>query len=108
LLQKLIPTLSFVDRDMFMRYLGGGVGHYQVSVPDVAADDGPELGSDGELAPPGGDSESNSDSSDDSSEDDIDNEGQDSNNADAEVTLGPEDGEDGMVDLTEEFGYAAL
>ncbi|KAJ7858960.1 hypothetical protein B0H14DRAFT_3447001 [Mycena olivaceomarginata] len=24
----------FVDRDMFMRYLGGGVGHYQVNVPD--------------------------------------------------------------------------
>ncbi|KAJ7364427.1 hypothetical protein DFH08DRAFT_731010 [Mycena albidolilacea] len=102
----------FVDRDMFMRYLGGGVGHYQVPVPDVAADDGSELGSDGELAPPGDDSESNSDSSDDSSDDSseehIDAEGQDSNDADAEVTLGPEDGEDGMVDLTEEFGYAAL
>jgi hypothetical protein len=97
---------------MFMRYLGGGVGHYQVPVPDVAADDGPELGSDGELAPLGDDSESNSDSSDDSSDDSseehIDAEGQDSNDADAEVTLGPEDGEDGMVDLTEEFGYAAL
>lgn len=25
---------SFVDRDMFMRYLGGGVGRYKVPVPD--------------------------------------------------------------------------
>ncbi|KAJ7017029.1 hypothetical protein C8F04DRAFT_980188, partial [Mycena alexandri] len=24
----------FVDRDMFMRYLGGGVGHYQVTLPE--------------------------------------------------------------------------
>ncbi|KAJ7827319.1 hypothetical protein B0H13DRAFT_2373887 [Mycena leptocephala] len=31
---------SFVDRDMFMRYLGGGVGHYRVPVPDDAAEDG--------------------------------------------------------------------
>ncbi|KAJ7697053.1 hypothetical protein B0H17DRAFT_1197774 [Mycena rosella] len=29
----------FVDRDMFMRYLGGGVGHYQVQVPDNEGSD---------------------------------------------------------------------
>jgi hypothetical protein len=26
-------TISFADRDMFMRYLGGGVGRYQVDIP---------------------------------------------------------------------------
>ena len=25
---------SFVDRDMYMRYAGGGVGHYKINVND--------------------------------------------------------------------------
>ncbi|KAG6881382.1 hypothetical protein C0992_001205, partial [Termitomyces sp. T32_za158] len=27
------PIISFVDRDMYMRYVGGGVGHYRVKLP---------------------------------------------------------------------------
>jgi hypothetical protein len=93
---------------MFMRYLGGGVGHYQVNVPD-AADDEPEppdedLLSTSTLAANNSDSE---DESSDGEEEDIQNE-LESNDADDEIALGLEDGEDGMEDLTEDLGYAAL
>lgn len=32
----------FVDRDMYMRYHGGGIGHYKVEVMDIAGVGGPE------------------------------------------------------------------
>jgi hypothetical protein len=90
---------------MFMRYLGGGVGHYQVNVPDVASDE-PEP-PDEDLGPLAGDSADSEEESSDEGEEDIQDEPE-SNDADDEIALGPEDGEDGMEDLTEDLGYAAL
>lgn len=98
-----------------MRYLGGGVGHYQVKVPDVA-DDEPEPPDEEIIAPSvpvhradanegsKSDSESDSDSSEEEDEAPEYNDGDDEHGD----TLGPEDGEDGMEDIIEDLGYAAL
>ncbi|KAF9501551.1 hypothetical protein BDN71DRAFT_1426649 [Pleurotus eryngii] len=40
----------FVDRDMFMQYLGGGVGHYKIDIAHVA-DTGPEDDADADSNP---------------------------------------------------------
>ncbi|KAJ6449292.1 hypothetical protein C8R45DRAFT_947508 [Mycena sanguinolenta] len=105
-------TTTFVDRDMLMRYLGGGVGHYKVAVPD-AEDDQPALPEEEpEVTPDGPEDGEKSDGESDDDIDDDDEEDEDGepelNDAEVEDGLGPEDGEDGMEDLTDEFGYAAL
>lgn len=33
-----LTFVSFVDRDMYMRYRGGGVGHYRVELPEDLAE----------------------------------------------------------------------
>ncbi|KAF7291080.1 hypothetical protein MKEN_01491700 [Mycena kentingensis (nom. inval.)] len=110
----------FVDRDMIMRYLGGGVGHsYQIVVPDPEPDEAnyqeeesdeedqpqPDIGSresaegpedlDLDLADDDDDDAEIDDheGSDSDTEDDGD-EGEESGDEGEEECLGPEDGED--------------
>ncbi|KAJ7712525.1 hypothetical protein B0H14DRAFT_679246, partial [Mycena olivaceomarginata] len=117
----------FVDRDMFMRYFGGGVGHYQVKVPQPDADE-PELSDDEDAEPSEGpvpeapepEPESEDDEDDPSAlEDDIpvdsDEEEDDEDESDGEegegageLELGPEDSEDGGDDLAAQLGYDEL
>ncbi|VDC05049.1 unnamed protein product [Peniophora sp. CBMAI 1063] len=99
----------FVDRDMFMRYTGLGVGHnYRTTLPEGeldGAEDGSELDRDEEddavaivasADAPAGDhghsDESDSDGSVD--EDDEDGDGEQDGPDDIGLDLGPEDGED--------------
>ncbi|KAF7359835.1 hypothetical protein MVEN_00708900 [Mycena venus] len=126
----------FVDRDMFMRYLGGGVGHYQVPVPDEdpeeirTYDEEPE----GE-APPGGEDMEDTPNADaplpsplaDGLDDDDDEDSggeEDEEEAPAngrrdfdeeeeeeeeeEPQFGPEDGENNIDDLAVQMGYDDL
>ncbi|KAJ7330330.1 hypothetical protein DFH08DRAFT_926009 [Mycena albidolilacea] len=117
----------FVDRDMFMRYFGGGVGHYQVKVPQPEADE-PELSDDEDPEPsegpvpeaPKSDPESEDDLDDlsaleDNIPDDSDEEEDDEDESDGEegegageLELGPEDGEDGGDDLAAQLRYDEL
>ncbi|KAJ7792617.1 hypothetical protein B0H14DRAFT_3499017 [Mycena olivaceomarginata] len=100
----------FVDRDMFMQYLGGGVGHYKVHVPDVEEDkpDVPDEMAPHPLGASAGDADkSESEDKSEDEEDDMDDEPE-SNQADEELMLGLEDGEDSIEDVTEDLGYAAL
>ncbi|KAJ7247385.1 hypothetical protein B0H12DRAFT_1211224 [Mycena haematopus] len=47
----------FVDRDMYMRYIGGGVGHYQIPIPaeeePAPPDDEDDVDSESEATTPG-------------------------------------------------------
>jgi hypothetical protein len=94
---------------MFMRYLGGGVGHYKVHVPD-AEEDEPDV-PDEVLHPleasAGDEDKSDGEDSDVSGEEEDEGEPE-SKEANEETMLGPEDGEDMMEDLTDDLGYAAL
>ncbi|KAF7293110.1 hypothetical protein MKEN_01468100 [Mycena kentingensis (nom. inval.)] len=91
----------FVDRDMIMRYLGGGVGHsYQIVVPDPEPDEAnyqeEESDEEDQPQPDIGSRESAEDDhegSDSDTEDDGD-EGEESGDEGEEECLGPEDGED--------------
>ncbi|KAJ7101024.1 hypothetical protein C8R43DRAFT_1048129 [Mycena crocata] len=111
----------FVDRDMLMRYLGGGVGHYQVDVPDEDAD-GPDLPDDEDPDLPdwpapeedsdAGDSDSEEEEEDDEPEQDGDGgdedeeeESEEEDGPEGGVEFGPEDGEDGDA---EDMGYDEL
>ncbi|KAF7349533.1 hypothetical protein MSAN_01743700 [Mycena sanguinolenta] len=123
----------FVDRDMYMRYIGGGVGHYQVPIPpeeDLAlrSDSDDE---DPEPTPPGSPSpvpspprtpeprpesalsdHSNSSKSEDDpeasdSEPEDDDEEPEDDDDDEEPNIGPEDGTGEMEDEVDE-GYAPL
>jgi hypothetical protein len=120
---------SFVDRDMFMRYFGGGVGHYQVSVPDADADE-PGLPDDDEDVAGGAsdlpanepeetdldsdeekeeEEEEEEEEDDDEEEDEIEDEEEDEDSEkNEEEEFGPDDGEDGVDDLTAQFGYDEL
>ncbi|KAJ6457005.1 hypothetical protein C8R47DRAFT_1248481 [Mycena vitilis] len=121
----------FVDRDMFMRYLGGGVGHYQVPVPDeIPEDDDLEPEEDEEEDEPAtanqeqrnpadsdDDNEGSGDDEDqeepqkqDSGDEDSDEEGDPwVEDLDDDGDLGPEDGE-GVADdsAAAEYGYDEL
>ncbi|KAJ7443801.1 hypothetical protein FB451DRAFT_1568533 [Mycena latifolia] len=120
----------FVDRDMFMRYFGGGVGHYQVKVPDEDADE-PELSESDDEEPdpnqvqdpqPDPDLDGDSDGGDEQEEeeedtgnievDSDDEEEEEDDSSDSEEDeggeFGPEDGEDGGDDLTTQLGYDEL
>jgi len=102
LLYLLITSLlvSFVDRDMFMRHIGGGVGHSVINLKkgtggedsmDVDADHDHEAAAEGDE---------DIDYEDDLDEDDLDEENDDSEEEgndpedDDEDEFGPEDGED--------------
>ncbi|KAJ6523907.1 hypothetical protein DFH09DRAFT_1372332 [Mycena vulgaris] len=116
----------FVDRDMFMRYLGGRVGHFEVKVPDKEPDE-PELPNDeepdltqvlpAEVVVPDPDSDPDSDSEDDepdtkegSDDDPDDEEEEEEEDPDEEEVgdFGPEGGEDGADDLAAQLGYDEL
>ncbi|KAF8172248.1 hypothetical protein K438DRAFT_1940544 [Mycena galopus ATCC 62051] len=120
----------FVDRDMYMRYLGGGVGHYQVPIPleedpapaeeEEEDEEGPEWQDIEEVhqppvTPPGTppNDEPASPVSDSDSESHDSNESEDSPKLpdgeydEEEPDLGVEDGEGEMEDEVEE-GYAPL
>ncbi|KAJ7777634.1 hypothetical protein DFH07DRAFT_976756 [Mycena maculata] len=122
----------FVDCDMYMRYVGGGVGHYQVEIPEeeqppVASEEDEDEGIDSPIpeSPPTapGNAEplpdrprsqnsdkSRSDSSSSSAgSDSSDSEGDDSeeDKEDSDLDLGPEDG-DGCLEEEVEEGYAPL
>jgi hypothetical protein len=90
---------------MYMRYAGGGVGHYRVTLLDTPAD-------------------ANETSQEDFAMDDIehilddniddhrsDSEGEEEDELEEnpdEDDLGPEDGEGGFLDAEDDEGYAAL
>ncbi|KAJ7174906.1 hypothetical protein C8R46DRAFT_1161271 [Mycena filopes] len=117
----------FVDRDMFMRYLGGGVRHYRVPMPHNAAADentndaGDESGDEGEDADPAVEEEVSlldqfhGEEEDEDEEPELPQEEEDSeeegdpwseNEEEEEEDLGPEDGEGGLEAPTPaEFGY---
>ncbi|KAJ7744585.1 hypothetical protein B0H16DRAFT_1727153 [Mycena metata] len=115
-------TTQLVYRDMFMCYLGGSVGHYQVAVPDPDADQ-PELPDDDmgldstvvldpeeEMDEDDDDDEGSDDEGfdEDSNEDDEseeEDEDESDGEEDEELDLGPEDGEEGGDDLMLRLGY---
>ncbi|GBE88462.1 hypothetical protein SCP_1302770 [Sparassis crispa] len=127
-----LHRVGFVDRDMFMRYLGGGVGHKGtgITLPTV----GDEMDIDDDESD---DDKSDDDESDDDkqsvdclvqdedegqigqeeddysyrdSDDDEDEQGTGGEGSDHEEVeeLGPEDGEDGEEDEYGDEGYAPL
>jgi hypothetical protein len=123
----------FVDRDMYMRYAGGGVGHYRVTLTDTPANaNGTQedlaVDDDVTVSPPrltnleleehiivaeaAGHEEVKEAEPllDDNIEDhcsDSDREEEDEENPD-EDDLGAEDAEGGFLDAEDEEGYAAL
>ncbi|KAJ6535168.1 hypothetical protein B0H19DRAFT_1383368 [Mycena capillaripes] len=106
-----LTPASFVDRYMFMHYLGGGVGiTRRMSQRHTTISLNCPTKSLARLTPAKGGDSSDSDSEDESSEeeqDKIDVEPE-SNDADDEIMLGPEAGEDGMQDPTGDLGYTEL
>lgn len=113
---------SWVDRDMFMRYLGGGIGHVGQESRWAAHDDGDNMDIDDddeiEVDPieastestanskqdNSDDSESESDSdSNDSSADDSDSSGDDS-----DMDPDSDDGDDSNEEDEDEDGYGSL
>jgi hypothetical protein len=101
---------SFVDRDMFMRFLGGGVGHQTaqrqgMGVDDMDIDDtGAEIEEDfihddrnlsqGEDSDGEEEEDDNEDNEDEGDDEDEDNEEDEGDDEDSDGDLGPEDGED--------------
>lgn len=86
-------VLSFVDRDMFMRYHGGGIGHYKVRFHDdehAERDPGTE--------DPIPDDDQPNDTVDEESGSDSDEESEDSE---------LEDNEEDWVDEEDALGYSA-
>jgi len=125
----------FADRDMFMRYLGGGVGHYQVPVPDNEETEEDELPEDDDeddepIGAPEPPVRPDDDDDDDSDEEDLPEEvaddevrGSDEEDEDSddegdpwdeeeeadEDNLGPEDGEDALDESSAAvYGYDDL
>ncbi|KAJ3771938.1 hypothetical protein FB446DRAFT_789170 [Lentinula raphanica] len=93
----------FVDRDMFMRHAGGGVGHADSVVADTESFVGDQLddeGNDRNVSMRSSNTGSTSEDSDDTDEDT----GDDAiANSDFSDDLGPDDGED----LYEDYGYGS-
>ena len=101
---------SFVDRDMFMRFLGGGVSHQTaqqqgMGVDDMDIDDtGAEIEEDfvrddrnlsqGEDSDGEEEEDDNEDNEDEGDDEDEDNEEDEGDDEDSDGDLGPEDGED--------------
>ena len=85
---------SFVNRDMFVHFLRGGVGHQTLQQQSIGADDMDIDDTDAEITEDGDDEDSEDESEGD---DDDDDEGDDEDEGDGEDNdgdLGPEDGED--------------
>ncbi|KAJ3967715.1 hypothetical protein EV361DRAFT_1007123, partial [Lentinula raphanica] len=90
----------FVDRDMFMRHAGGGVGHARfVAADDSSSDDALDNEEEGgESVPPAGNPDSDDDDASDFNDDNLD---EDEHEDKSDDELGPDDGED----LYEDDGY---
>ncbi|KAG5649593.1 hypothetical protein H0H81_002918 [Sphagnurus paluster] len=107
---NLLNLNSFVDRDMYMRYAGGGVGHYRMKLPEEPTDM-VENEVDIQIEPPAvsekasPDSDSESEPGSDSDSEDSDDDGLEDGHGE---DLGPEDGEGGVYDAEDENGYAPL
>jgi len=95
----------FVDRDMFMRHVGGGVGHcsdprVETYEDDVSEDDDMDISNDTSVPIPDhediqDDEQVEGNCSNDEDEEDEENEGQEQQSEnDDDDDLGPEDGED--------------
>jgi hypothetical protein len=117
----------FVDRDMYMRYAGGGVGHYKVTPSDTPANANQTLqedfAMDDDIGPSRSiftttnleragredvrEAEHILDDNIDDPHSDRESEEEDEENLD-EDDLGAEDGEGGYLDAEDEEGYAAL
>ena len=107
----LTNVASFVDRDMYIRYVGGGIGHYHVdtssdpheasepvendSFPSSAPIEDSDSEDEGDPYSSGPESEQ---SDDDGDRDDFY----------GDDLLGPEDGEGEFFDEEDEAGYGAL
>jgi hypothetical protein len=101
----------FVDRDMYMRYAGGGVGHYRVTLldsPADASDTREDFAMDEEVE----EAEHILDDSiveDHSSDSEAASEEEEEDNPDEDLDdLGAEDGEEGFADAEDDEGYAVL
>ena len=90
---------SFVDRDMFMRYIGGGVGHQDViEVPRDEANENDIVGADYQ-----GSDREGSDSENDSSDGD-DDESSDGNSSNEDIEEWDPDDEDMGMDIDDDYG----
>jgi hypothetical protein len=100
LTDHLADSCSFVDRDMLMRHIGGGVGHHDARTEEEYEDEDDEqmgaAGEDGLLPNACGDEDAAAEESD--SDDAGSGEGEDELGSDGSDDLGPEDGEDGEQD----------
>lgn len=108
---------------MYMRYVGGGIGHYQVPIPEEPPVPIPDDEEDTHSTPittpsssripsrapssAGSNSSLDPDSGTDSQDSDADGDGDAAPGDDDDDDLGPEDG-DGFMDDEVEEGYAAL
>ncbi|KAJ3714804.1 hypothetical protein C8R42DRAFT_646253 [Lentinula raphanica] len=84
----------FVDRDMFMRHAGGGVGHARfVAADDSSSDDALDNKEEGgeSVPPPGNHPDSDDDDGSDFNDDNLD---EDEHEDKSDDELGPDDGED--------------
>ena len=90
---------------MYMRYAGGGVGHYKVKISDTRSTESPvpEEELEGFDVPR---TETSDDSENGSSDADSGDEGDGADNDEGEDL--PEDGEGGFVDAEDEEGYTPL
>lgn len=102
-----------------MRYLGGGVGHYHVTLPDDGFEEQVPLPDEEPVdfiaAPSRQPAVNNGSASDSNSEDGsaIDDNSEDDNDEGSEGAsdggfIGPDDAEGGFVDVEDEEGYAQL
>ncbi|KAJ7676829.1 hypothetical protein DFH06DRAFT_1428694 [Mycena polygramma] len=93
----------FVDRDMFMRYLGGGVGHASFDIESEEDDDDLEMPEDeGDPDPSDEDDDSGSESD---SDEDLDSDGEGLGDPDG-LELEEEDlGNEGEEDVPEDLGF---
>jgi hypothetical protein len=120
---------SFVDRDMYMRYLGGGVGHQSTrhltgdrfrneaqppgeqdvdgDVVRVETDETEGEGTDRTKVLGEGEEDEEDEEDDDDDDDDDEEEEEEEEEEDPE-SFGAEDGEEGDVHVPEDEGYGAL
>lgn len=100
---------------MYMRYAGGGVGHYKVDLKEGSRDSAPppepEPAEDAcNTSDTAGRDFAEDDSGEDSDCEDLESEPEGCENYDegVEVNFGAEDGEDMFGDVEDEEGYASL
>lgn len=99
---SLLTANSFADRDVYMRYIGGGVGHgipyrdLQGVEGESEEDESDEDDNDDSTSTPSPNAEDNDEGEADGASD-VDDEGS-TNYEDDDDELGPEDGEDGVYE----------